>query len=135
MDKVSRARGNAPASDVDDNQKRRRKKDLTVPQYLLALSLIVLVLWYSLDAWEKGEGKRKPERKLNIVPIPRIKAGSLTAKEFFRKYGDRTVIVEGEARKHPAFRLGFQGLKDLCGGGALQRRRRATGRARGGSGL
>ncbi|UPR03992.1 JmjC domain-containing protein [Chloropicon primus] len=43
-----------------------------------------------------------------------------SVKEFFDRYGDQVVIVEGEVRHHKAFELGWQGLKDLCGGGTLE---------------
>ena len=113
---------------------RHRSTDI----FLLALSVFTVALWLSAPASTKtkalpsllrlggGAGKSdggKPELRsegLNIVPIPRIPAGSLSVKEFFAEYGDRTVIVEGETREHPAYRLGFEGLRDLCGGATLE---------------
>ena len=59
---------------------------------------------------------RGSRRKLRIVEMPRVQAGSLDAQEFFAKFGDRVpVIVEGEVRHHPAFNISFNALKDLCG--------------------
>ncbi len=65
-------------------------------------------------------GNQPPPTELNIQPIRRIKAGEYSVKEFFDKFGDETVIVEGEVRHHPAFELGFQGLRNLCSGSLLE---------------
>ena len=69
-----------------------------------------------------GGGKSSPPRKkLEVSPILRISADSIgSTKEFFDKYGDQVVIVENEVRHHKAYELGWQGLKDLCGGGELE---------------
>ena len=76
----------------------------------LAICALGLLLWTTFPTVTK---------ELNIVPIPRIPAGSLSVQEFYEQYGDRTVIIEGGVRHHPAFQLGFEGLKELCGGGTL----------------
>ena len=66
---------------------------------------------------------RGSRRKLRIVEMPRVQAGSLDAQEFFAKFGDRVpVIVEGEVRHHPAFNISFNALKDLCGNSIVQTR-------------
>ncbi|UPR02005.1 JmjC domain-containing protein [Chloropicon primus] len=72
------------------------------------------------DSGEGSPGEVQRRDGLHIVPITRIPAGSISVKEFFDKHGDEVVIVEGEARSHPAFGLGWQGLKDLCGGSTIE---------------
>lgn len=57
----------------------------------------------------------KPKKTLNISPITRIPAGAMGVQEFFERFHDTPVIIEGEVRHHPAFKLGWEGLKQVCG--------------------
>ena len=59
---------------------------------------------------------RRDKNGLRIVEIQRIQAGTLSAKEFFAKFGDDVpVIVEGEVKHHPAYNMSFDTLKEVCG--------------------
>ena len=87
---------------------RRRKGDARGSHrvYLGVFCVLAFLTWYA----------RSGPKGLRIVPMPRIPAGSLTKKEFFKRYGDKTVIIEGGLRHHPAFGLGLERLRDLCQG-------------------
>ena len=59
---------------------------------------------------------RRDKKGLRIKEIQRIQAGTLSAKEFFAKFGDDVpVIVEGEVKHHPAYNMSFDTLKEVCG--------------------
>ena len=115
--------GGLPIHDSEAKHKyTKRRATVTALHYIVLLALGLPALWWFTSAssyeHEPTGPKRapRPRRELEVTPIPRIKAGSLTVKEFYEKYADQTVIVEGEVRGHGGFDLGFQGLRDLCGG-------------------
>ncbi len=100
--------------------------------FLLALALTVIV-WMGVNRWMAPDAVSKPvyeagpeaaakppPTELNIQPIRRIKAGEYSVKEFFDKFGDETVIVEGEVRHHPGFELGLRGVRELCSESLVQ---------------
>ena len=59
---------------------------------------------------------RRDKKGLRIKEIQRIQAGTVSAKEFFAKFGDDVpVIVEGEVKHHPAYNMSFDTLKEVCG--------------------
>ena len=91
---------------------RRRKGDARGSHrvYLGVFCVLAFLTWYA----------RSGPKGLRIVPMPRIPAGSLTKKEFFKRYGDKTVIIEGGLRHHPAFGLGLERLRDLCRGATVE---------------
>ena len=91
----------------NDTYKRRRKAGRTnglTCTYVGVFCVLAFLTWYARSA-----------KKLHVVPMPRVPAGSLTKKEFFEQYGDQAVIIEGGLRQHPAVGLGLEGLRDLCG--------------------
>ena len=57
-------------------------------------------------------------RRLNIVPIPRIKYADtlkLSYEEFFARTTSVPIILEGVAKHHPLFYLDFKDIQTLCG--------------------
>jgi len=63
----------------------------------------------------------KDKKALNIVPIPRFKAGELSVHDFFaQNEGKLPIIVEGEVLDHLATKMSFEDLRDLCGGGLTE---------------
>ncbi|UPR00823.1 JmjC domain-containing protein [Chloropicon primus] len=105
--------------DHDDKKERGWRRGSVFP-YIASFALIAVLAWYgSAEDYFTWLPEVEQER-LTVVPIPRIKSDSIgSTKEFFDKYGDQVVIVENEVRHHPASKLGWQGLKDLCGGGTV----------------
>ena len=96
----------------NDTYKRRRKAGRTnglTCTYVGVFCVLAFLTWYARSA-----------KKLHVVPMPRVPAGSLTKKEFFEQYGDQAVIIEGGLRQHPAVGLGLEGLRDLCGGATVE---------------
>ena len=96
----------------NDTYKPRRKAGRTnglTCTYVGVFSVLAFLTWYARSA-----------KKLHVVPMPRVPAGSLTKKEFFEQYGDQAVIIEGGLRQHPAVGLGLQGLRDLCGDATVE---------------
>ena len=96
-----------------DKLVRFRRYAQVQPTRLLLLVVLAWTAWLSTTSFvtfmERGR------RTLNLVPIPRIQAGSLNVTEFFDKFHDTPVIIEGEVRRHGAFDMGWEGLKELCG--------------------
>ena len=96
----------------NDTYKPRRKAGRTnglTCTYVGVFCVLAFLTWYARSA-----------KKLHVVPMPRVPAGSLTKKEFFEQYGDQAVIIEGGLRQHPAVGLGLQGLRDLCGDATVE---------------
>ena len=96
----------------NDTYKRRRKAGRTnglTCTYVGVFCVLAFLTWYARSA-----------KKLHVVPMPRVPAGSLTKKEFFEQYGDQAVIIEGGLRQHPAVGLGLEGLRDLCGDATVE---------------
>lgn len=96
----------------NDTYKPRRKAGRTnglTCTYVGVFSVLAFLTWYARSA-----------KKLHVVPMPRVPAGSLTKKEFFEQYGDQAVIIEGGLRQHPAVGLGLEGLRDLCGDATVE---------------
>lgn len=80
--------------------------------YVFAL---VAVCWLGFSSFKAFSSGTPLKKTLNLKPIPRIRAGTMEATEFFERFHDTPVIIEGEVRHHPAYTMQFEGLKKLCG--------------------
>ncbi|QDZ24784.1 hypothetical protein A3770_14p73020 [Chloropicon primus] len=112
-----------PYSSSQDHHKSKRRPRFSPKAKVIALlGLFCLIATRGVFSGRGGSPvEDKQPKDPNIVPITRVPARSISSvKEFFDRYGDQVVIVEGEVRHHKAFELGWQGLKDLCGGGTLE---------------
>ncbi|QDZ24802.1 hypothetical protein A3770_14p73200 [Chloropicon primus] len=112
-----------PYSSSQDHHKSKRPPRCSPKAKVIALlGLFCLIATRGVFRGRGGSPvEDKQPKDPNIVPITRVPARSISSvKEFFDRYGDQVVIVEGEVRHHKAFELGWQGLKDLCGGGTLE---------------
>ena len=107
----------------DKHRRRAFRWTLRRPLLFCLLGTLAFLIWICRsDGGAVVEVEPDPvvAEELQVVPMLRIPAGSLTKKEFFEQYGNKTVIIEGGLRHHPAAKLGLEGLRKVCAGSNIE---------------
>ena len=68
---------------------------------------------------QKQHQKKQQPKRMNLVPMRRVKFTSV--QDFYQRYGDEPVIIEGGIKHHPFFahNMTFESLASMCDGAMI----------------